>query len=40
MHIVRNAIDHGVETAEERRRAGKAEAGTIVLKHFRGETMW
>ncbi|HXX54333.1 MAG TPA: chemotaxis protein CheA [Thermodesulfovibrionales bacterium] len=34
MHIVRNAIDHGIETAEERRRAGKAEAGTIVLKAF------
>lgn len=34
MHIVRNAIDHGIETAEERRRAGKAEAGTIILKAF------
>jgi len=34
MHIVRNAIDHGIETAEERRKAGKAEAGTIVLKAF------
>jgi len=34
MHIVRNAIDHGIETAEERKRAGKAEAGSIVLKAF------
>jgi two-component system chemotaxis sensor kinase CheA len=34
MHIVRNAIDHGIETAEERRQAGKRESGTITLKAF------
>lgn len=28
-HIVRNAIDHGLETPDERTKAGKPEAGTI-----------
>ncbi len=32
MHLVRNAIDHGIEPAEERKRKGKREAGTIILK--------
>jgi two-component system chemotaxis sensor kinase CheA len=31
MHIVRNAIDHGMETPEERRQSGKPERGTICL---------
>ncbi len=30
-HLVRNALDHGLETAEERRLAGKSEIGTISL---------
>lgn len=34
MHIVRNAIDHGIELPEERKRAGKGETGTIMLKAF------
>lgn len=34
MHIVRNAIDHGMETTEERKSAGKREIGTIVLKAY------
>ena len=34
MHIVRNAIDHGIEAAEERKKAGKRETGTIILKAF------
>ncbi len=34
VHIVRNAIDHGIESAEERARAGKKEEGSIVLKAF------
>jgi two-component system, chemotaxis family, sensor kinase CheA len=29
LHLVRNAVDHGIETPAERRGAGKAEAGTI-----------
>ncbi len=32
MHAVRNALDHGVETPDERLRAGKAEDGTVLLK--------
>ncbi|WP_294392781.1 chemotaxis protein CheA [uncultured Sphingomonas sp.] len=28
-HIVRNALDHGIESPEERRRAGKPEAGQL-----------
>jgi len=34
MHIVRNAIDHGIETPEERLAAGKDEKGTITLSSF------
>lgn len=33
-HLVRNAIDHGLETPEERTSAGKAEAGTLLLRAF------
>jgi two-component system chemotaxis sensor kinase CheA len=31
MHIIRNAIDHGIEPADERRRAGKPPAGRVTL---------
>ncbi|MCX5493296.1 hybrid sensor histidine kinase/response regulator [Kaistia dalseonensis] len=31
-HLLRNAVDHGLETPEERRRAGKAEEGVIRLE--------
>jgi two-component system chemotaxis sensor kinase CheA len=31
MHIIRNAIDHGLESPEERRAAGKPERGTVHL---------
>jgi two-component system chemotaxis sensor kinase CheA len=34
MHLVRNAIDHGIEPAEERKKKGKREQGHIVLKAF------
>lgn len=34
MHIIRNAIDHGIETPEEREKAGKPRAGTISLKAY------
>jgi two-component system chemotaxis sensor kinase CheA len=33
-HLVRNAIDHGVETPEARRSTGKPEVGRIVLRAF------
>ncbi len=29
VHIIRNAVDHGIETASERKRMGKDPAGTI-----------
>ncbi|NLZ93803.1 MAG: chemotaxis protein CheA [Firmicutes bacterium] len=32
MHLIRNAIDHGLETAEEREALGKPAAGTITLE--------
>ena len=31
MHIVRNSLDHGLETPEERTRAGKEETGSITM---------
>ncbi|WP_151060326.1 chemotaxis protein CheA [Borreliella turdi] len=32
MHCVRNSMDHGLETAEERIKKGKNKAGTIILR--------
>lgn len=32
MHLIRNAVDHGLETAERRREQGKTAAGTIALQ--------
>lgn len=32
VHLVRNAADHGLEGAEDRKRVGKPEKGTITLK--------
>jgi two-component system chemotaxis sensor kinase CheA len=34
MHIVRNAIDHGIEPPDERRASGKSSAGRLQLKAF------
>ena len=34
MHIIRNAVDHGIEPAELRKEAGKSETGTIKLKAY------
>ncbi|MCG5493756.1 chemotaxis protein CheW [Ectothiorhodospira variabilis] len=31
-HLVRNSIDHGIESPEKRRAAGKSETGEIVLR--------
>jgi len=33
-HLVRNAIDHGIEPPEVRRQTGKAEAGRLTLKAY------
>jgi two-component system, chemotaxis family, sensor kinase CheA len=32
IHLVRNAVDHGVETVEERAHAGKAQRGTVRIE--------
>lgn len=34
VHLVRNALDHGLETPEDRIAAGKSETGTITLNAF------
>ncbi|OGW14188.1 MAG: hypothetical protein A2035_00070 [Nitrospirae bacterium GWA2_42_11] len=34
VHIIRNSIDHGIETSIERMRKGKSECGTITLGAF------
>ncbi len=31
LHLTRNAVDHGLELPDDRRRAGKPEQGTVVL---------
>ncbi len=34
VHLVRNAIDHGLESPEQRRNAGKSETGTLKLNAY------
>jgi two-component system chemotaxis sensor kinase CheA len=34
MHLIRNAIDHGIETPEERKALGKSRAGMIKLRAY------
>ncbi|MDH3328778.1 MAG: chemotaxis protein CheW, partial [Desulfobulbaceae bacterium] len=34
IHIIHNSIDHGIETVEERRRAGKDETATLLLEAY------
>jgi two-component system, chemotaxis family, sensor kinase CheA len=34
IHLVRNAVDHGIETAEERTKAGKKASGVIRIDAF------
>ncbi len=36
-HLVRNAMDHGIESIEKRLETGKEEEGTIYLRAFHGE---
>jgi len=36
-HMIRNSIDHGIESPEERKRLGKPAEGTIWLKAFQRE---
>jgi two-component system chemotaxis sensor kinase CheA len=39
IHILRNAVDHGLEDAEARTASGKDETGQIVLRAFRERDM-
>ncbi|UOY94451.1 chemotaxis protein CheA [Ectobacillus sp. JY-23] len=34
VHLVRNAVDHGIETVEERQKVGKPETGKLTLEAF------
>jgi two-component system chemotaxis sensor kinase CheA len=34
IHIIRNSIDHGIETPKERIKRGKSEEGTVILKAY------
>lgn len=34
MHILRNSLDHGIETPEEREKKGKSRHGKLILKSF------
>ncbi|MFJ7726517.1 chemotaxis protein CheA [Neobacillus sp. NPDC097160] len=36
VHLLRNALDHGLESAEERKASNKNEEGTIFLKAYHG----
>lgn len=36
LHLIRNAVDHGIETREERSRLGKSEVATITLNAYQG----
>jgi two-component system chemotaxis sensor kinase CheA len=38
VHILRNAVDHGIESPEERRAAGKPETGLITVTAWNQET--
>jgi two-component system chemotaxis sensor kinase CheA len=41
VHLVRNAVDHGIESPEERRRLAKPETGTIRIEAFqRSSEVW
>ena len=34
IHIIRNAVDHGLETRDERQRKGKPESGVLLLEAY------
>ncbi|MBR8659474.1 MULTISPECIES: chemotaxis protein CheA [Brevibacillus] len=34
VHLLRNSLDHGIESPEERKKAGKPEEGTICLRAY------
>ena len=38
MHIIRNCIDHGIESPSERKKSGKPEKGTILFNAYHSST--
>jgi two-component system chemotaxis sensor kinase CheA len=41
VHIIRNAVDHGIEEASERSDAGKPKTGSLSLDaHYEGNEIW
>lgn len=38
MHIIRNSIDHGIETPDEREKAGKGRVGSILIQAIQKES--
>ncbi len=38
MHMIRNAVDHGIETSDERKKAGKEGGGVITLRALKTST--
>jgi two-component system chemotaxis sensor kinase CheA len=38
LHILRNCVDHGIESQEERLKKGKKKSGTLVMKAFHSGT--
>jgi len=40
MHIIRNALDHGIESAQERQAAGKPPAGQVTLRTGVADSAW
>ncbi len=34
IHIIRNSLDHGIETPETRKESGKAESGEIIMRAY------
>jgi two-component system chemotaxis sensor kinase CheA len=34
IHIIRNSLDHGIESPEDRKKAGKPESGEIVMRAY------
>ena len=38
VHLLRNAVDHGIEPAEQRKASGKPSKGTLILSAFREQS--
>ncbi|MEE4351433.1 MAG: chemotaxis protein CheA [Desulfatiglans sp.] len=34
VHMIRNSVDHGIESPDERERAGKSQKGTVMLRAY------